>query len=259
MTATASLSPLMPVRGSRAATWVSIALAVAMHCLLFAFLYVGIRWQSRPPDAVQAELWSEVPRPVAPPAAAPAPAPPKPVVREEPRPEPAPPKPDIAIREEKKKPEPKKLEKPKPDIRKEEKPAPNDDPIRRALEKEDLKRQLARDLARDDMAQKAASDAAALGRRASDEWNDRVSAKVRAKIPFAVASLVAGNPEAIFEVSLLPGLEVGTVRRLKSSGNAAYDEAAERAITAASPLPAPASDRVAVPRLLILKMLPKDK
>ena len=258
MTATTHFPPLMPVRGSRAATWVSVALAVAMHCLLFAFLYIGIRWQSRPPDAVQAELWSELPRPVAP-APTPASAPPKPVVSEEPRQEPAPPKPDIAIREEKKKPEPKKPEKPKAEIRKEEKPVPNDDPIRRALEKEELKRQLARDLQRDEMAQKAASDAAALGRRASDEWNDRVSAKVRAKIPFAVASLVAGNPEAIFEVNLLPGLEVGTVRRLKSSGNAAYDEAAERAITAASPLPAPASDRVAVPRLLILKMQPKDK
>ena len=238
---------------SRSGSTRAFVLAVGVHCLLFAFLYFGIRWQSRPPAAIEAELWTELPSLAAPlpaPRAEPPPAPPKPEVRDEPRP---PPKPDIAIREEKKKPAPK------------EKPAPTetDDPVRRDL----LKELLAREAQKEAMAQKAASDnvaqtaaqAAAQGQRAATEWAERIKSRVRGKIPYTVASAVNGNPEAVFEVTLLPGLEVGTVRALKSSGNPAYDEAAERAIRAASPLPPPGSDRVAIPRVLTLRMRPKDE
>ena len=239
---------------SRSGSAGAFVLAVGMHCLLFAFLYFGIRWQSRPPAAIEAELWTELPAIAAPrpaPRAEPPPAPPKPEVRDEPRP--PPPKPDIAIRDEKKKPAPK------------EKPAPTetDDPVKRDL----LKELLAREAQKEAMAQKAAGDsaaqnaaqAAAQGQRAAAEWAERVKAKVRGKIPYTVASAVNGNPEAVFEVTLLPGLEVGAVRPLKSSGNLAYDEAAERAIRAASPLPPPGSDRVAIPRVLTLRMRPKDE
>jgi colicin import membrane protein len=61
-----------PERGeSRAGTVRSFALAFVVHGLLFAFLYFGIRWQSRPPAAIEAELWSEPPRVAAPAAEVP--------------------------------------------------------------------------------------------------------------------------------------------------------------------------------------------
>ena len=264
--AIASLAPFLPPRQARTATAWSIALALAMHGLLFAFLYFGVRWQSRPPAAIEAELWSEPARVVvpAPVQAAPAPAP-RPVVREEPRPEAAPPKPDIAIKEEKKptqrkeeKPTPRKEEKPKPEARREEKPAPSDDPIKAALAREEISKAVEREAVASKAARDSAALAAAQGARAQAEWADRVRNVVRRRVPFTVASAVTGNPEAIFEVNLLPGLEVGSVRRVRSSGNAAYDEAAERAIIASSPLPPPPAG-VAIDRLLILKMRPKEE
>lgn len=256
--ATAGLAPFLPPRQARAATAWSVALTVAMHGLLFAFLYFGVRWQSRPPAAIEAELWSEPPRAV---AAAQVRAPPleaaRPLVREEPRPEPAPPRPDIAIKDEKQLP-PRKAERPKPEVRREEKPAPNDDPIKAALAREEISKAVEREAAASKSARDSATLAAAQGARAQAEWADRVRNVVRRRVPYTVAAAVIGNPEAIFEVNLLPGLEVGSVRRVRSSGNAAYDEAAERAIVASSPLPAlPAG--VAIDRQLILKMRPKEE
>lgn len=48
-----------------------------------------------------------------------------------------------------------------------------------------------------------------------------------------------GNPQALFEVVLLPGGEVLSATLKKSSGIPAYDAAVERAIMAAQPLPVP--------------------
>src|SRR6266581_3639420 len=50
---------------------------------------------------------------------------------------------------------------------------------------------------------------------------------------------LAGNPEAIFDVALLPTGEVLTVKQRKSSGHPGYDEAVYRAILKSSPLPKP--------------------
>ena len=256
--ATAGLAPFLPPRQARAATAWSVALTVAMHGLLFAFLYFGVRWQSRPPAAIEAELWSEPARAVAPaPVQATPVDAPRPLVRDEPKPEAAPPKPDIAIKEEKKL-LPGKEEKPKPLVRREEKPKANDDPIKAALAREEISKAVDREAAASKAARDTATQAAAQGARAQAEWADRVRNVVRRRVPYTVAAAVIGNPEAIFEVNLLPGLEVGSVRRVRSSGNAAYDEAAERAIVASSPLPAPPAG-VAIDRLLILKMRPKEE
>jgi colicin import membrane protein len=89
----AANAPHLPRSAGRAGTVRSFTLAFVVHGLLFAFLYFGIRWQSRPPAAIEAELWSEPPRPAVPAPASPpqpVPEPPKPVVREEPKPEPEP-------------------------------------------------------------------------------------------------------------------------------------------------------------------------
>jgi colicin import membrane protein len=48
-----------------------------------------------------------------------------------------------------------------------------------------------------------------------------------------------GNPQVEFDVVLIPGGEVLSIRLRRSSGNAAYDAAVERAIVKASPLPLP--------------------
>jgi len=51
---------------------------------------------------------------------------------------------------------------------------------------------------------------------------------------------IVGNPEARFDVVQLPTGEVIDVRLVKSSGVRAYDDAVQRAILKASPLPRPA-------------------
>ena len=261
MTTSAAGLPYRPDSG-RTGSIRAFALAAAVHCLLFTLLYFGIRWQSRPPAAIEAELWTELP-PLAAPRPAPRVEPPPPRIEPkaepEAKPEPKPVRPEIAIKEEKKKPEPKKIE---------EKPRPRaeDDPIKRAMEKEDKARmtseadkELARQKAATESAAQAAAQAAAQNQRAQAEWADRVKARVRSKIPYSIASAVTGNPEVVYEVTLLPGLEVGSVRLTRSSGNPAYDEAVERAIKAASPLPPPTSGGVAAQRALTLRWRVKDE
>jgi colicin import membrane protein len=252
-----------PERGeSRAGTVRSFALAFVVHGLLFAFLYFGIRWQSRPPAAIEAELWSEPPRVAAPVAVTPpppAPEPPKPVVREEPKPEPepAPRKADIVEKEEKKKPEPKKKEeKPKVEAKREEKP--REDPLKAALERELNQREAANKATRELATLKSSSVEAAANQRKLEGWADQVRSLIRKDVRAAVADAVAGNPEAVFEVQLLPGPRVGTVRKTKSSGNLAYDEAAQKAIEANERLPAPPSG-VTLDKVLVLRMRPKDE
>ena len=69
---------------------------------------------------------------------------------------------------------------------------------------------------------------------------------------------VKGNPEAVFDVTLLPTGEVLSASRRKSSGNAAYDEAVERAILKSSPLPKP-DDPALFQRRLELRFKPQDQ
>lgn len=82
--------------------WRAITLAALVHAALFAFLWVGIRWQNQAPVAVEAEIWNPVTEQAAP-MAAPLPAEKiaaEPETKPEPAPEPAPvakplPKPDV--------------------------------------------------------------------------------------------------------------------------------------------------------------------
>lgn len=69
--------------------WRAIALAVAVHAALVAFLWVGIRWQSETPVAVEAEVWDMQAKEAAPKEVAPPPEP-EPVRPPEPKPEPKP-------------------------------------------------------------------------------------------------------------------------------------------------------------------------
>jgi colicin import membrane protein len=92
---------------------------------------------------------------------------------------------------------------------------------------------------------------------ADPSYGNKVAAAIRSKI--VLPDNLVGNPEAVFEVIQLPTREVlpGSVRLRKSSGNKALDEAWERAIYNASPLPPP--DRPGqFQRELILTFRPKD-
>jgi colicin import membrane protein len=89
----------------------SAALTAFIHLFLLAVLVIGIKWQTRAPEPVFAELWSPTATPQTPPPPPPAPrAEPKPEPRVEPKPEPRPEpraapepkveKPDIALEQE---------------------------------------------------------------------------------------------------------------------------------------------------------------
>jgi colicin import membrane protein len=68
---------------------------------------------------------------------------------------------------------------------------------------------------------------------------------------------LAGNPEAVFIVVLLPTGEVIDVRLQKTSGVRAYDDAVSRAILKSSPLPKPTRADV-FQRELELRFRPRD-
>jgi colicin import membrane protein len=227
----------------------SFTLALAVHALLIAVLFLGVRLQSHAPDSVTVELWEPPPR------VEEAPAPPPKAEPEPPKPEPRIEKPEIVEKAAPKpKPEPKKP-KPKPEPVKPKAPA-------RDLEAErQMREQLAREQAAEQerqMKERAAREQLAARDRALAAWQGRIAAKIRGNIPTQVVQAVAGNPEAIFDVALLPTGEVLTVRMRRSSGNRAYDEAIERAILKSSPLPRPDQPSL-FRRELELKFRPLDQ
>ena len=224
----------------------SFVFAVMVHGALFGFLYFGVRWQSETPLPIEAELWTAVP-------SAPAPVPkadtPRVEVKPEPKPEVVEPpkpaaKPDIAEKIEKK-PEPKKVE-PKPRV--------EVDPIKRDL----IKEQINKELQRDNIAQAAAKDAAAGAGRENQNWLRAINAHIKRNFVFADTSVSPGI-EARFEVTLAKSLAILNVRLIKPSGNSGFDAAALRAIEASSPLPAPMSSAVDIPRTIEVPMRPEKK
>ena len=60
----------------------AVVLALLVHLLLAMFLFFGVHWQSRQPEAVMVELWTSPPAPV------PEKVEPKPEPKPEARPEP---------------------------------------------------------------------------------------------------------------------------------------------------------------------------
>ncbi len=223
----------------------SLLLAATVHLVLFAVLVFGLRWQNRPPDVVNVELWEE-PRP-APVVEAPKPAPkvePAPVAK----PEPVIEKPDIAVKKEPVKAKP--VAKPEP-------PKPRVEEAQKRMREELAREQatLAIDHERQQIKDQLARDAVVAQKRDYEVYAGRIKAKIRGNI--VETPDVKGNPEAIFDVVQLPTGEVLTVKLRKSSGNPAYDQAVERAILKSSPLPKP--DRPELfQRSLELKFRPLD-
>jgi colicin import membrane protein len=242
----------VPAPGRRAA----VALALAVHLLLVAFLFYGIRWQSRPAETVEVELVRAAPEP--PQAEAP---PPKmevlPEVKPEPKPEPkveakAPPKPEIAVKE-----KPKLEPKPKPVKEAPVPPKPKFDPFQKQLDEEFKKtdeRKTAASAAQE-LDQLKAAKAASARDRAKGDYEAKIRGKVRGNIVLPPG--IKGNPEAIFDVVQLPGGEILSVKLKKASGHEGYDKAVERAILKSSPLPKPEQADL-FSRSLELKFRPLD-
>jgi colicin import membrane protein len=233
--------PLFDERAEPGIAW-SLVLAAAVHALLLAVLFFGVRWQNRPPDTMMVELWS------APPVVE-APEPPKPapvVVPEPAKPEPVIEKPEIAIKEPPKPkpvpvvkprpepPKPKPVAKPEP-----QRPTARDREMQAKLREEAVREEasLALDRERQQIRDQLARESNAARDRAIATWKSKVIAKIRGNI--VLPPDIKGNPEAIFEVVQLPTGEVLDPKLRKSSGHRGYDDAVYRAILKSSPLPKP--------------------
>lgn len=195
-----------------------------VHGGFFALLYFGFTWQTQAPAAMSVELWQALPdMPPMPVVVTP------PVPKVEPTPAMPPPvakvAPDIVLAV--KKPEKKIIE---------IKVAPVVEPPKtRAPVKPEAPSIADLAAARELAAQ--AEQAAAVG-RIVDEAMSKISSKIRSNI--VMPPDVANSAQAIFAVTLLPGGAVLSARLAQSSGNAAYDNAVERAILKSQPLPLPA-------------------
>lgn len=111
---------------------------------------------------------------------------------------------------------------------------------------QDLARQMAVDLEAETrrlQRREALSAQTAARTKLISEFQERIRAKIRGHL--RLPPNLAGNPEVTFQVRLLPDGEVLGISTTRSSGNAAYDEAVERAILKASPLPLPSDKEAA--------------
>lgn len=235
----------------------SAALSVAVHLALLGVLIYGVSWQNKEVGPVQAELWSDLPGPQAPvqppPPPPPEPEPAKPEPKPVPEPKPAPepkaeptPKADIALKakkqeEEKKKIEQeKKLEEEKKQLeekkKQQEEKKKQDDAKRREQDKL-IKAEQARQAAAADAERKAVAAQAAAQAKVIGDAVDRIRSKIKSKI--VEPPNLTGNPQAEFDVTLLPTGQVLTVKLTRPSGVPAYDSAVERAIYKSDPLPLP--------------------
>lgn len=64
-----------------------------------------------------------------------------------------------------------------------------------------------------------------------------IAARIKGNTSYPGSTDVPGNPEVVFQVEQLPTGEILSVRKTKSSGIPAFDEAVERGINKSSPLP----------------------
>jgi colicin import membrane protein len=208
-------------------------LALAVHLVFFSLLYFGFSWQNTPPEAISVDLWQNLPEPVV--------APPEPLVQ--PRVieavQPAQPekiiKADIVLPDKKKKIVVKPVTPKVPEIKKiEEKPLPRIFPESKPVES------MPSVVVVDQQAVQAArelQEKSAANKRVVDEYIGKITNKIKNKVVEPPG--VSKEARTEFLVTLLPGGLVLNVSLLKPSGNAAYDNAVERAILKSQPLPLP--------------------
>lgn len=255
------------VAQGNAPDWRSLGLAALVHLFLLAFLWIGVQWQSQESTAVEAEVWDMTVRQAAPVAVPEVPVevpkevePPKPVQQEEIKEDP-----EIALAQEKKRKleENKKLAELELAKKKEEKLA--EDKLKKEKLEKDLldKKKLAKEKAAQDKifeenmkrlnGQVVKSGSGGLGdaakstgnNRGDPSYNAKVAAKIKANTIYLINDATSNNPTVEFVINLFPdGSLRGPIKKTKSSGNLAFDEAVEKAIEKSQPFPREKSGEV---------------
>jgi colicin import membrane protein len=252
--------------------WPAGFLSLLVHGVFFLVLVMTFSWKSVPPMQVaQVELWENLPvantesKPV-PPKPQPV-VEPKPVPKVEPKPEPAPePKAEIQLKPKKPAPEvkPEKLlkkEAPKPDPKVEAKKEEEKklEALKRAmLAEDDSSHEQAQEAQQIESTRAAQAQQAAANAGALDAAKAKLIAKVRRYVNPQVCG--SGKPVVEFNIALMPtGEVIGNPHLQKGSGIPACDQAVERAILQAQPLPIPREPELfSAFRDLNLKFRPND-
>ncbi|HEY7986404.1 MAG TPA: energy transducer TonB [Methylophilaceae bacterium] len=238
-------------------------LALLMHGLFLFVLIFSFSWKHvERPAAAEVELWDSLPAPaVTPPPPAPEVKPeppppevkPQPEIKPEPKPEPPPePKAEIQVKPKPvvvKKPPKEEPKKPDPAIKKQEEEKKHKEEL------DKLKKAMLQDVPDQDtppapavdtkaQAAKSAADAKraeeilAASSGVINEYTAKIVAKIKSKVNRQLCG--DGKPELVYSIALMPGGRLnGPPHLVKSSGLPACDEAVERAILAAQPLPLP--------------------
>lgn len=249
--------------------WRAGIFSVLVHGVLLAILLISVNWKAEQPLSVaEVELWDSLPtdKPVPKPPVA-KPIPPEPEPKPEPKPETKPLPPE---------PEPEPEPEPKAEIQVEKKPDPaikaREEALKRKQEQkrkdeeklkleqkriaeekrkaeekrqlEELQKMIAeenREIQQErQQAQAAAASAAtaAANKGEVDKYAALISNKIRGYVNPQLCG--ANKVDLKFQLALLPTGELaGNPRLLKSSGIAVCDQAVERAIRQAQPLPLP--------------------
>jgi colicin import membrane protein len=192
-------------------------LALMVHFAFFSVLYFGVHWQSRPPEGFMVEMWDNLPNTEVVPEQ-------KPISSTKMEPIPAPKvvapvspsvKADIEVRDKKS-----KKARQEAELKELKKYEANSERIRKAEQ------------------QRIRAEVSVATKVQVERYRDLIINKIRRNRK-EVADVPA-SAEAIFKVTLLPdGTLMDDPVLVKSSGFPAYDEAAERAILSAEPLPVP--------------------
>ncbi len=236
---------------------ISGAVAAGMHLLFLALLVFGVNWQKHiEPPVNMVDLWSPpAPAPVAeaPSAPPPEPAPPPPpqAVKPEPRlrtpppvkavPKPEAVKPDIAFKDKKDKERDKEREKEREkDKRVEEKK--QQDARKKEQEAQAAQQTQAAETQRIaneqvEAQRRVAAQAVAAQVRLIDEYKSRIQAQIyKTMQPF---DDLPKDTFAEIEITVLPDGNVLSTVVKKNSASARFNEAVERAVLKAQPLPVP--------------------
>lgn len=236
---------------------ISGAFAFGMHVVFLVLLAFGVTWQKRvEPQANIVDLWANLPSPAPPKVELPLPKPALKLEVKPPEPPPVKPvakpeiaKPDIALKEKAEK-ERRALEE-KNEAKKKEAEAKAAQ--KRQQEEEAEAKRLAREQV--DALRKFEEQRATEQVRLRNVYIDLIRSSIRQKI--IPPPNLQGNPDVAFEVIQIPGGEVIRITLVRASGNAAWDDAVERAIKKASPLPRPPKPEL-FDRKLDLSFRPKE-
>ncbi|UXY15641.1 TonB C-terminal domain-containing protein [Chitiniphilus purpureus] len=236
------MNPRQAINEREAHRGLSLMLALVVHVLFVVFLLVSVQWQTQPPQPVEVELWGPPPAPETQPRE-------RPVVRElEPQPEPVPePDPEIATQKVKP-PKPTPTPQPRPTATPAPKPTPTPAKPQPTPKPQKKASELDEALSLDNLLKPGAkpqpqgrsggegsnpqapadSPGRGSGRGLGDDYRARVAGLIRSRTAYDDSA--AGNPSAVYRISLLPSGEIQSAELVRSNGDAAYNEATHRAI-----------------------------